>query len=145
MNIIKADINMMTRVYSIILGMSLFLMLSCGQKKDYGFLERAGISSIEWKKDTFGCLSYRYKKTDSILKCQQLLRLDRNDVISFFGEPNSKRQLSNDREIMFYINQPNLYCEGKVAKEYINMSDVTAIHFIFDKNGKMLEFGMKMP
>jgi hypothetical protein len=113
---------------------------------DYSFLENAGINSTEWKKDTFGCLSYRYKKTDVVLKLsQQLLKLNKTETITFFGEPDFKRDLDNEKEIFFYINEPNLYCRGKVLKESIKMLDITSIHFIFDKDGKMRNVGMRIP
>jgi hypothetical protein len=49
-----------------------------------------------------------------------------NDCVSFFGEPNLKRSLSNDKVVFFYINQPDLYCNGKVPNEYIAMSEATS-------------------
>lgn len=123
-----------------------FFVAACDKKRDYSFLEKAGIQSADWKKDTFGCLSYRYNKTDTLLKCkQQLLTLKEGEFLSFFGEPNLKRTLNDNREILFYINEPNLYCDGKLAKEYIFKSAATSLYFVFDKEGKMLELGMKIP
>lgn len=129
---------------------SLFFLLwtgcYCKSPNKYAFIENAGVYSIDWKMDTFGCHSYRYKKTDSVLKYQQqMLQLSKRDFISFFGEPNVYRTLSNNRQILFYINQPNLYCQGRVSKIELAMSDATAIYVIFDSKGQMLELGSKLP
>ena len=122
-----------------------FILYSCERKTSYSFLEKKGISSIEWKKDTFGCSSYRYLHTDKILQTNEILRLTKQDCLDFFGAPNLKRLIGNENEIYFYINQPSLYCQGKASKEIILSLDVTSIYYVFDKTGKMLKFGMKVP
>jgi len=122
------------------------LLLSCKSKHDYRFLENAGISSQDWKSDTFGCLSYRHEKAKIVLGLKQhLLKLNKAEVISFFGKPDFEKHLNGEKEILSYINEPNLYCQGKVLKEYVNQLETTSINFIFDKKGNLTNIVMPVP
>lgn len=123
----------------------LLIFLSCSSRNYDNRQVVSFVNSERWKADTFGCMSYRYKMTNEIIgKKDSLSSLKESEILYLFGEPNLKR-IMEDKVIFFYINEPNLYCDGKVDASYILKTEVSTINFIFNTKGQLYNVESKLP